>query len=267
MKSIELTSTAKQYIADIALVAGFLWKRGWAVKNGGNISVDLTGEVDIRISELKQFSYKPLANAYPELSQRFLLVTGAGTRMRDVANQPFNNICIIQISNGGTGYHIIVDDNFNSNLNPTSELLTHLAIHQLLKKEGGKKQAVLHTHPDELIALTLIPGFCDESRLNKILFSVQPETVLANPNGIGLVQYILPGTEQLAKKTVASFQNHPIILWGKHGVIAVGKNIIDAFDLVDVMNKSAQLFFLCRKAGFAPQGLTEQEIEELKKWL
>jgi hypothetical protein len=35
------------------------------------------------------------------------------------------------------------------------------------------------------------------------------------------------------------------------------------------MNKSAQLFFLCREAGYIPQGLTEQQIEELKKkfWL
>jgi rhamnulose-1-phosphate aldolase len=265
MKSIELTPTAKHYLADVALVAGFLWERGWAVKNGGNISVDITGEVDIRTNELNQFPYKPLEHAYPDLAQMFLLVTGAGTRMRDVANQPFDNMCIIRFSNDGTGYHIINGDVFNSRLIPTSELPTHLAIHQLLKKQGGIQKAVLHTHPDELIALTLIPGFCDESRLNKMLFSVQPETVIANPDGVGLVQYILPGTEQLAEKTVASFQHHQIIIWGKHGSIAVGKDVLEAFDLIDVVNKSAQLIFLCREAGYTPQGLTEQQVEELKK--
>jgi len=185
--------------------------------------------------------------------------------MRDVANQPFDNMCIIRFSNDGTGYHIINGDVFNSRLIPTSELPTHLAIHQLLKKQGGTQKAVLHTHPDELIALTLIPGFCDESRLNKMLFSVQPETVIANPDGVGLVQYILPGTEQLAEKTIASFQHHQIIIWGKHGSIAVGKDVLEAFDLIDVVNKSAQLIFLCREAGYTPQGLTEQQVEELKK--
>jgi rhamnulose-1-phosphate aldolase len=196
----------------------------------------------------------------------FLLVTGANTRMRDGANQPFNNMCIIRFTNDGKGYHIINNDVFNSNLIPTSELPTHLAIHQLLKKQGGIQKVVLHTHPGELIALTLIPGFNDESRLNKILFSVQPEAVIANPKGVGLVQYILPGTEQIAEKTVASLQNHPIILWGKHGCIVAGKNVQEAFDLIDVINKSAQLFFLCREAGYTPQGLSEREIEELKKW-
>ena len=265
MKSIGLTLAAKHHIADVALVAGFLWERRWAVKNGGNISVDITGEINIHTNELNQFPYKPLEHAYPDLAQMFLLVTGAGTRMRDVANQPFDNMCIIRFSNDGTGYHIINGDVFNSRLIPTSELPTHLAIHQLLKKQGGIQKAVLHTHPDELIALTLIPGFCDESRLNKMLFSVQPETVIANPDGVGLVQYILPGTEQLAEKTVASFQHHHIIIWGKHGSIAVGKDVLEAFDLIDVVNKSAQLIFLCREAGYTPQGLTEQQVEELKK--
>jgi rhamnulose-1-phosphate aldolase len=266
MKSIELTPTAKHHIADVALVAGFLWERGWAVKNGGNISVDISGEVDISASELTRFPYKALEHAYPDLSQMFLLVTGAGTRMREVENNLFRNVCIIRFSEDGTGYHTITDNGFNSNLIPTSELPTHLAIHQLLKKQGGIQKAVLHTHPDELIAMTLIPGFYDETRLNKVLFSVQPEAVIANPNGIGFIQYTLPGTEHLAETTITSLQRHPIILWGKHGCIAVGKDVQDAFDLIDVMNKSAQLFFLCRYAGYSPQGLTEHEIEELKKW-
>jgi rhamnulose-1-phosphate aldolase len=265
MKSIDFSPNATQHIADVAVIAGFLWERGWAVKNGGNISVDITGDVDIRTTDMNQFPFKRLERAYPELSQMFLLVTGAGTRMRDVENDLFNNVCLIRFSDAGAGYHILHGDVFNSHLIPTSELPTHLAIHQLLKKRGGIQKAVLHTHPTELIGMTLIPGFCDESRLNKMLFSVQPETVIANPNGVGLVQYNLPGTEQLAEKTVASFHHHPIIVWGKHGCIAVGKDVPEAFDLIDVMNKSAQLFFLCRKAGYTPQGLSEQQIEELKK--
>ena len=265
MNSIELSPAAKQHIADVAEIAGFLWRRGWAVKNGGNISVDITGEVDLRTSDLNQFSYKQLEHSYPDLSEVLLLTTGAGTRMRDVENNVVQNVCIIRISNDGTGYHVINNEVFSSNLIPTSELPTHLAIHRLLKKRGGIQKAVLHTHPDELIALTLIPGFHDELRLNKILLSEQPEAVIANPTGVGLVQYILPGSEQLAEKTVASLQVHPVVVWGKHGCLALGKDVQEAFDLIDVMNKSAQLFFLCRESGYTPQGLTEHEIEQLRK--
>jgi rhamnulose-1-phosphate aldolase len=264
MKSFKLSPAVQHSITDIALIAGYLWERGWAVKNSGNISLEITGEVDIRTNEWSQFPYKRLERTCPDLAQMVFLVTGAGTRMRDVAADVFNNLCMIRISNDGTGYHSVLDDTFNSHIIPTSELPTHFAIHQLLKRRGGTQKAVLHTHPDELITLTLIPEFCDESSLNRMLFSVQPEAAIANPDGIGYVQYVLPGTEQLAEKTVVSLHHHPITLWGKHGCLAVGKDIPEAFDLIDVVNKSAQLCLICRSAGFVPEGLSDQQVEELK---
>jgi rhamnulose-1-phosphate aldolase len=265
MRSFELSSAAKQHVAHVAVVAGFLWERGWAVKNGGNISVDLTGEVSIRITDLQQFPLIHLDRSYPDLSQRDLLVTGAGTRMRDIESDIFNNVCLIRISEDGSGYRKIVDQVFASGLSPTSELRTHLSIHQMLIRKGSVQKAVLHTHPEELVAMTLIPGFHDESHLNRMLLSIQPEAVISNPQGIGLVPYILPGSEQLAEKTIASLQNHEIVLWGKHGCLALGNDVQGAFDMIDVMNKSARLFFQCRNAGYTPQGLTEQQIEEIKK--
>ena len=265
MKSFKLSPAVQHSISDIALIAGYLWERGWAVKNSGNISLEVTEEVDIRTSEWNQVPLQHLERPCPNLAQMMFLVTGAGTRMRNVASDVFNNLCLIRISNDGTGYHNLHSDTFNPHIIPTSELPTHSALHQVLKKRGGIQKAVLHTHPDELIALTLTPEFCDESSLNKMLLSVQPETAITNQDGIGFVPYMHPGTEQLAEKTVASLQHHPIILWGKHGCFAVGKDVPEAFDLIDVMNKSAQLYFLCRSAGFTPEGLTDQQVEELKR--
>ncbi|RPI02328.1 MAG: rhamnulose-1-phosphate aldolase [Ignavibacteriae bacterium] len=266
MSYLELTAAAKQQIADIALISGYLWERGWAVKNGGNISLEITGEINLRSSDLNPLTYTPLKHPCPDLSQMYFIMTGAGTRMRDVACQPLSHVCVIRISDDGTGYYHIRDEVFNSPAVPTSEMPTHLAIHQFMKKQGGKNRAVLHTHPIELTALTLIPGFCDESRLNKILMSVQPEAVIAIPGGVGLVPFILPGTDQLAEKTVASLRYYPVVLWEKHGCIAIGHKLQDAFDLIDVLNTSAKLFFLCREAGYTPQGLSAQEIENLKKY-
>jgi rhamnulose-1-phosphate aldolase len=265
MKSFKLSPAIQHLISDIALTAGYLWERGWAVKNSGNISLEVTEEVDILPGEWNQIPYQHLERPCPDLARMLYLVTGAGTRMREVGADVFNNLCMIRISNDGTGYQSIHADVFNSHIIPTSELPTHIAIHQLLKKRGGIQKAVLHTHPDELIALTLNPEFCSESSLNKMLLGVQPETAIAIPDGIGFVPYIFPGTEQLAEKTAASLQHHPIILWGKHGCLAVGKDVLEAFDLIDIMNKSAQLCLLCRSAGFIPEGLTDHQVEELKR--
>ena len=68
MNDFELSPAAKQYLDDIAQIAGYLWQRGWAVKNGGNISVNVTGEVTFSASILNRVPYTNLDHAYPELS-------------------------------------------------------------------------------------------------------------------------------------------------------------------------------------------------------
>lgn len=263
--SVGLTPKVKYRIDTVAVVSRILWERGWAPKNAGNITVDITGTTDMRVSDINKYPYRPLEQAYPELAGTMLLVTGAGSRMRDVAHQPTKELCIIQLAGDGRGYFFLWGDVANAALSPTSELPTHLSIHRLLKQQGGTNKAVLHTHPDELIALSMIPEYGDEDKLNALLFSMHAETVIVNQRGIGLVSYLLTGTDELAAATVASLEHHPIVLWKNHGCIAVGQDVQEAFDLVDVSNKSAELFFLCRKAGFEPQGLTPQQIEELRK--
>jgi rhamnulose-1-phosphate aldolase len=263
--SVGLTPRTKYRIETIAVVSRLLWERGWAPKNAGNISVDITGSADIRISDIDKYPYRPLESAYPELAGTMLLVTGAGSRMRDVAHQPTKELCIIQIAGDGRGYFFLWGDVTNAALTPTSELPTHLSLHTLLKRQGGTNKAVLHTHPDELIALSMIPEYDDEQKLNDLLFSVHAESVIVNPRGIGLVPYLLTGTVELAAATIASLERHPIVLWKNHGCVAVGRDVQEAFDLVDITNKSAQLFFLCRRAGFEPEGLTPQQIDELKQ--
>ena len=265
MPSVGLTPKVKYRIETVAVVGRALWERGWAPKNAGNISVDITGTADIRTSDISKYPYRPLESACPELAGTILLVTGAGSRMRDVAHQPTKELCIIQIAGDGRGYFFLWGDMANVSLSPTSELPTHLSIHRLLKQQGGTNKAVLHTHPDELIALSMIPEYDDEQKLNALLFSMHAESVIVNHRGIGLVPYLLTGTEELAAKTVSSLEHHPIVLWKNHGCMAVGQDVQEAFDLIDVTNKSAQLFFLCRRAGYEPRGLTADQIEELKK--
>jgi ribulose-5-phosphate 4-epimerase/fuculose-1-phosphate aldolase len=83
MKSFIFTPAAEHYIADVALVAGFLWERGWAVKNSGNISVDMSGKVDIPASELSLFPFKPLDRAYLDLFSYFFYATNPVSHLKD----------------------------------------------------------------------------------------------------------------------------------------------------------------------------------------
>lgn len=45
--------------------------------------------------------------------------------------------------------------------------------------------------------------------------------------------------------------------------MAVGADPEEAFDRVDVMNKAAKVYLLCKQTGQNPLGITREQIEEI----
>jgi len=244
----------------IAEIAGYLWQRNWAEANGGNISVNLTHLAEDEISGLPAISdSKDLAEEVPEIAGNIFYVTGTGKRMRDVAKSPLNFGAIIRITADGRRYEIISE----KAVKPTSELPSHLSIHNFLKARGNSKSVVLHTHPTELIALTHCQPFLDSSHLTRTLWSMIPEARVLVPKGIGVVPYILTGTTEIASATIKQLEKFDVVMWEKHGIFAVGDDIIDCFDVIDALTKSARIYLFARMAGFEPQGITNWQLDEL----
>jgi rhamnulose-1-phosphate aldolase len=255
----------KGVIQELAQTAGYLWQRGWAERNAGNISVNINDLVLQEIPGLNSNPFFELPTIYPKLAGACFLVTGTGKSMRELAQKPLKNVLIIKLNENANGYYIVsqkVDDN---NSIPTSELPTHLGIHQMIAERGSKEKVVLHTHATELVALTQAKEFCNKDSLNKLLWGMHPETIMFVPKGVGFVSYILPGSAEIAKETIKVLQDHDVALWEKHGVFAIGKSISDTFDVIDILAKSARIFFLCRSANIIPEGFTEQQLNELRK--
>ena len=247
---------------EVAEVGLALWQKGWAEKNAGNISVNIS-EFIIEKENTNLFHYFSLNKCYPILSGQYLLVTSTGSRMRDIIKNPEASACIIKVSDDGNGYYLLSDHNID--LKPTSELPTHLAIHELLIENGSKEKAIVHTHPNTLIALSHIVEYKNEANLNKLLWSMHSETYMMLPRGAGFISYSTPGSDELASKTFREFAYHKVLIWEKHGCIAIGKDVFEAFDLIDIVSKSAEIFFTCRNAGFIPEGITDRQLEKIKK--
>jgi len=246
----------------IAEVADFLWQRGWAEANGGNISVNLTHLIDNSVQEFTtpEITIK-LSEPLPGLAGNLFYVTGAGKRMRDVAKSPLDFGSLIRITDDGQRFEVVSENG----VKPTSELPSHLMIQNFLRRRGIQHGVVLHTHPTELIALTHCPPFDDAAKLSRILWSMIPETIVLVPRGLGIVPYILTGTPQLAIQTIRHLENHDVVMWEKHGTLAVGDDIGHCFDLIDTLTKSAKIYLAAKTAGFEPQGLTQEQMAELAR--
>ena len=255
-------------LSQIQEVSGYLWQRGWAERNGGNISVNMTEEYKDNTVSIDGCVYIDYQQLDMGLANKVFFCSGTGLRIRDLAkdiNSLKKNSCILKIDANAKGYHIIWGGE-RENFRPTSELISHLNIHfDLIKRKTGYK-AVVHTHPYELICLTHSKEYCRSSeQISQNLWSMVPEVRLFVPKGIGLVPYALPGSLKLADMTVEALRQYDAALWEKHGALAAGCDVLEAFDFIDVANKGAKIFLQCLSAGFVPEGMNDAQMKELEE--
>jgi rhamnulose-1-phosphate aldolase len=252
--------------ARLAEVAQLMWDRGWAEASGGNISVNVTEHYSgIRI-DYRTFPIMKTARKYPALSHHHIFITAKGARMRDLKADTGGNMCLIKINHNGSGYQVLFEDPANPQV-PSSELPAHIAIHNLLVERGGLEKAIVHAHVHELITLTHDPNLKNEASLNELLLKMHTETTFFIPDGIGYVPFEVPGSQAMARATFNALQGHKVVLWEKHGCLATGKDVHEAFDRIDILAKAASVYFACRKAGFEPEGLSKTQLGKIRNAL
>lgn len=244
----------------VAEVAGYLWQKGWAERNGGNITVNITEFVDDEIKAMPAITEaKPIGATLPYLKGCYFYCKGTNMRMRDLARWPMDNGSVIRITDDCAGYEIIAD----KPVKPTSELPSHLSVHNYLLSINSPYRASVHTHPIELIALTHSEKFLKKDVATHMLWSMIPETKAFCPRGLGIIPYQLPGSVEMANATIEQLADYDVVMWEKHGVFAVDVDAMAAFDQVDVLNKSALIYIAAKNMGFEPAGMSDAQMKEM----
>ena len=251
----------KAAVDQVAEVAGYLWQKGWAERNGGNITINITDQVDDAMRALPAIDApRSIGKTLPHLKGCWFYCKGTGKRMRDLSREPMANGSIIRIMDDCARYEIVAD----AVVAPTSELPSHLAVHDYLLAKGSPYRASLHTHPIELVALTHSKKWMEKDVATRMLWSMIPETKAFCPRGLGMVPYLLPSSVELADATLRTLdEGYDVVMWEKHGVFAVDTDIMSAFDQVDVLNKSALIYIAARNMGFEPEGMSEAQMKEM----
>ena len=247
-------------VEKVAEVAGYLWQKGWAERNGGNITVNITEHIDDEIRTMPAISdVFQIGTVLPNLKGCYFYCKGTNMRMRDLARRPMENGSIIRILEDCASYVIIADNV----VKPTSELPSHLSVHNYLIEKGSPYKASVHTHPIELVAMSHNPKYLEKDVATKLLWSMIPETKAFCPRGLGIVPYTLPGSVELADATIAELADYDVVMWEKHGVFAVDTDVMQAFDQIDVLNKSALIYIAAKNMGFEPEGMSEEQMHEM----
>ena len=99
MSILDSRPALKAAVWQVAETAGYLWTKGWAERNGGNITVNVTEYVDDGMRELPAISEAfPIGVELPHLKECWFYCKGTQKRMRDLARDPMANGSIIRIT-------------------------------------------------------------------------------------------------------------------------------------------------------------------------
>jgi rhamnulose-1-phosphate aldolase len=102
--------------------------------------------------------------------------------------------------------------------------------------------------------------------LNTHLLRWQPELIVNLPEGIGIVPFSVPSSEELMASTMTELCDHRIVIWSKHGVIARSDvSIKRASDRIEYAEAAARYEYMNLMSGEPADGLSTEEIQSICK--
>ncbi|KAA1139572.1 rhamnulose-1-phosphate aldolase, partial [Citrobacter portucalensis] len=124
---------------------------------------------------------------------------------------------------------------------PTSELPAHFLSHcERFKATNGKDRVIMHCHAPNRIALTYLLDN-HTARSSPKLWEGSNECLVVFPDGVGILQWMVPGTDEIGQATAEEMQKHSLVLLPFHGVFGSGHTLDEAFGLIDTAEKSAEV--------------------------
>ncbi|UJR63266.1 rhamnulose-1-phosphate aldolase [Dickeya zeae] len=237
-----------------------MWLKGWDERNGGNISLRLTTN-DVTPFESDFYPHprhETLSQPMPELAGCWFIVTGSGKFFRNVQLDPADNLVLLQVNGDGRGYRIFWGLT-NGGL-PTSELAAHFQSHIVrMKVSGGRDRVIMHCHATNLIALSYVLEL-NSATFTRELWEGSTECLVVFPDGIGIVPWMVPGTDAIGDATAEQMRHHSLVLWPFHGIFGTGPSLDDAFGLIDTAEKSAEVMVKVRSMGGKKQTISTEEL-------
>ncbi len=239
------------------------WNQGWHERNGGNLSyrmkktevLDCIGFFD------RKAEYKPLGITVPNLAGEHFIVTGSGKYMRNVKDNPEENLCVVQIDSKGSAYRVVWG--LTKGGGPTSELASHLLNHSVKTElSGGECRVMYHAHPANIVSMSYVLPLTDKA-ISRALWQSETESVMVFPRGVGVVGCTVPGSEQLAVASSEKMRLYDAVVWAHHGLFCSGKDFDTTFGLMHTVEKAAEIYVKVQSMGGARQSITDKELMDI----
>lgn len=218
-----------------------LEKKNWTEAQSGNFSCRCSLTDDKFYIVKKEILHK---NPFKYLQGEKLLISKKGADLNNYSEMITRGIALIEFYED----HYLIKS-MDENLNISSEFYSHFLLQNQLIKTKSEKKFILHVHPDEFIAVSHIEYLSSSEKLTDLIFSILPESKLHLSEGIMMVPYHQPGSIALAEASLRNFTGQDIIIWQKHGILALAEDMDQAINKIETGVKALKIYFLLCSAG------------------
>lgn len=230
------------FVKELCNITSNMYRLGWDERNGGNISVLLDEEqVKEYLDTDKVLRVIPTGFDAKELVGKYFIVTGTGKYFKNVEGDPETNLGIIRIGADGKSAELLWG--YKDGGKFTSELPAHLMTHATRLKIDPNHRVVMHTHPTYTICMSAVVK-TDDRVFTETLWRNNTEAIVVFPDGVGVLPCMVCGTNEIGEATAEKMKKYRLVVWTNHGIYGVGKDIDEAFGLIETVEKTAQLYML-----------------------
>lgn len=230
------------FVKELCKITSNMYRQGWDERNGGNVSVLLDEEqVGEYLDTDKVLRVIPTGFDAKELVGKYFIVTGTGKYFKNVEGDPETNLGIIRIGEDGKSAELLWG--YKDGGKFTSELPAHLMTHATRLKIDPNHRVVMHTHPTYTICMSAVVK-TDDRVFTEKLWRNNTEAIVVFPDGVGVLPCMVCGTNEIGEATAEKMKKYRLVVWTNHGIYGVGKDIDEAFGLIETVEKTAQLYML-----------------------
>jgi rhamnulose-1-phosphate aldolase len=249
------------FLQEMTKTTANLYRLGWDERNGGNISYLLKEDEVAEYLDVNDVKRTvPMIFDGAELAGKYFIVTGSGKYFKNVIDDPAVNLGIIRITEDGKSLDILwgLEDGGV----PTSELPSHLMSHIKRLKADPNHRVIMHCHATNLIGMTFTHSL-DEVAFTKTLWQMCTECIVVFPEGIGIIPWMVPGTDSIGEATAAKMKDVRSVIWPHHGIFGAGTTMDETFGLIETAEKAAEVYTVVCAQGSVKQTITDQQLQDL----
>jgi rhamnulose-1-phosphate aldolase len=257
----KLNILTAEFTQEMMKTTANLYRLGWDERNGGNISYLLKEEEVIPFLDINHVKRTmPINFDASALAGKYFIVTGSGKYFKNVMDKPAENLGVIRVTEDGKAVDVLWG--FEDGGGPTSELPTHFMSHIERLKVDPNHRVIIHCHATHILGMTFTHSL-DEKAFTKTLWQMCTECIVVFPEGVGIIPWMVPGTDAIGKATAAKMKDVRLVVWPHHGVFGAGTTMDEAFGLIETAEKAAQVYTIVCAQGGVKQAITDQQLLEL----